>query len=81
MNKIYIYMFGKSQRASALFDASVTRLTAILGLIIAPIFFYAGLALENIYGILTFALIFYGAAVEVFIPLFIEICSTSKNNE
>lgn len=78
MNKIYIYMFGKSQRASALFDASVTRLTAILGLIIAPIFFYAGLALENIYGILTFALIFYGAAVLMFIPFLIEVSKTSK---
>lgn len=78
MYKIYIYMLGKSQRASALFDASVTRLTAILGLIIAPIFFYAGLALENTYGILTFALIFYGAAVLMFIPFLIEVSKTSK---
>lgn len=79
MYKYYIYMLGKSNRVSSLFDASISRWTAVGALVFAPILLYAGLYLENIYGFLGFALIFYGAAVIVFVPFAIELFLTSNN--
>ena len=81
MHEVYIYLLGKSKRVSIIFNAEISRWTAITGLIISPILFFAGVSVENEHGLLAYALLFYGAAVVVFIPLFIEICSTSKNNE
>lgn len=78
MNSFYIYLLGKSKRVSIMFDAQVSRWTAITGLILSPIFFFAGISVENEHGLLAYAILFYGAAVLMFIPLFIEITKTSK---
>ena len=78
MNSFYIYLLGKSKRVSIMFDAQVSRWTAITGLILSPIFFLAGISVENEHGLLAYAILFYGAAVLMFIPLFIEISKTSK---
>ena len=78
MNSIYIYLLGKSKRVSIMFDAEVSRWTAITGLICSPTFFFAGISVENEQGLLVYALLFYGAAVLMFIPFLIEVSKTSK---
>lgn len=78
MYKFYLYMLGKSKRFSSMFNAEISRWTAIAGLVFTPTFFYAGVAVENEHGLLVYALIFYGAAVIMFIPFLIEIYLTSN---
>ena len=78
MNSIYIYLLGKSKRFSSMFNAQISRWTAIAGLGFAPTFFFAGISVENEHGLLVYALLFYGAAVLMFIPFLIEVSKTSK---
>lgn len=78
MNSIYIYLLGKSKRISLLFNAEISRWTALAGLILSPTFFSAGIALDAEHGLLIYALLFYCAAVIMFIPFLIEVSKTSK---
>ena len=78
MHEVYLYLLGKSKRFSSMFNAEISRWTAIAGLIFTPIFFMAGVSVENEHGLLCYALIFYGAAVILFIPFLIEIYLTSN---
>lgn len=78
MDSLYTYMLGKSKRISAMFNAEISRWTAIAGLLFTPTFFFAGISVENEHGLLGYALIFYGAAVILFIPFLIEIYLTSN---
>ena len=78
MYQIYLYLLGKSKRISAMFNAEISRWTAIAGLLFTPTFFFAGISVENEHGLLGYALLFYGAAVILFIPFLIEIYLTSN---
>ena len=78
MHEVYIYLLGKSKRVSIIFNAEISRWTAITGLIISPILFFSGVSVENEHGLLAYALLFYGAAVLMFIPFVIEVTNTSK---
>lgn len=76
MNNFIMYMLGKSQSASKMFDANVSRWTAIYGLIFAPTAFFTAIVIENNYQCLAGAIPLYLTSVVLFIPLVIEISNS-----
>lgn len=78
MYQFYLYMLGKSKHISIVFNAQISRWTAVAGLIFSPILFFAGIDIENSYGLLGYAIIMYSAGLILFIPFAIELFQTTK---
>lgn len=81
MYQFYLYMLGKSRHFSILFNAKISRWSAVAGLVFSPILFFTGINIENYHGLVGYAIVFYGAALILFIPFAIELYLTSKNEE